>query len=198
MLKIGIMGVAGSGKTTLVSELKKIFGIKFNIEILDDISNKSPFDDNNDTNFISQFYYFSTQINEENKRSINNPDILICDKTIFDRWIYWKKYLIKVGENKDLNDKDNILKTIFDYWINTYDLIFFIRVDKEIIKIRNEGNNLRDTDYDDFEDIENLFLKTVKKNNVLIAEIWNNKSVDETVYKLAEKISEKLDNKDEN
>lgn len=197
MLKIGITGIPESGKTSLIVELKKILGIKFNIDILDDISNKSPFDENRDTNFISQFYYFSTQINEENKRTINNPDILICDKTIFDQWIYWKKYLSKVGENKELNDKNNILKTIYEYWINTYDIIFFIRIDSEVSKTRN-NNNLRDTNAVELEDIENLFLRTIKKDNISVIEIWNNKSVDETVYKLAEKISEVLEIKDEN
>jgi len=198
MIKVGVIGVPGSGKTTVIEELKKILGIKFNIEILEDISNKSPFDDNKETNFISQFYYFSTQINEENKFAINSPDILICDKTILDQWIYWNKYLIKVGKNEQLNEKDNILKIIYKYWINTYDIIFFMRIDSEVNRLRNDGKNLRDANISNIEESEKLFLKTIKDDSIPVIELWNNKSIDEVVNKLAEKISEKLEIKDEN
>ncbi len=193
MIKIGFSGIHGSGKTALIYELKKVLGIKYNIEILDDISNKSPFDDDKETNFISQFYYFTTQINEENKKALNSPEILLCDKSLFDQLIYWKKYLSKVGENKQMSEKDDVLRAIFDYWIKTYDLIFFLRVDQEVMETRKSSNQLRDEFVKPNGNSESLYLKAIKKEGIEVLEIWNNKSIDETLYKIAEKISEKLE-----
>ncbi len=197
MLKIGLSGIAGCGKSSLILELKKILGIKYNIELLEDISNTNPFDDNKETNFISQFYYFSTQINEENKKSISTPEILLCDKTILDQWIYWKRYLSKVGEGKHLSEKEQVLKTIYDYWLNSYDIIFFIRVDQSVLASRETNNLLRDN-FSNNENIENLYLKIIKKENIKVVEIWNNKAIDETIHKLAEKIADKLEKNNEN
>ncbi len=198
MLKIGFSGIPDSGKTSLMLELKKTIGIKYNIDIVDDISNKSPFDENKETNFISQFYYFSTQINEENKKSINSPELLFCDKTIFDQWIYWKKYLSKVGENKQLTKKNDVIRSIYDYWINTYDFIFFIRVDPSVMENRKIIHSLRDELPNNDSNIESLYIKTIKKEKPNIIEIWNNKDINETIYKLAGKISEKLESINEN
>jgi len=197
MLKIGLSGIAGCGKSSLILELKKILGIKYNIEILEDISNTNPFDDNKETNFISQFYYFSTQINEENKKSIGSPEILLCDKTILDQWIYWKKYLSKVGEGKHFSEKEQVLKTIYDYWLDSYDIIFFIRVDQSVLTSRETNNSLRD-DFSNNENIESLYLKIIKKEKIKVIEIWNNKEIDETIHKLAEKIADKLEKNNEN
>ncbi len=192
MLKIGFAGIPGCGKTSLMEELKKVLGIKYNLEILEDISNRSPFDGDQETNFISQFYYFSTQINEENKKSINTPDILLCDKTIFDQWIYWKKYLLRVGDNKQLSEKNEVLRTIYDYWIKSYDIVFFIRVDPSVLETR-KSTSIRNDFLKIADNIEALYLKTIKKEELKVIEIWNNKDIEETLYKLAEKISEKLE-----
>ena len=79
MHKIAFSGIPGGGKTSILTEVKKILSLKSRVEDVPDIGLSSRFDFDQKAGFISQFFFISNQINEENIRSLSQPDYLLCD-----------------------------------------------------------------------------------------------------------------------
>lgn len=190
MIKISFSGIKGCGKTSLLSEVKKVLSLKYKVESIDKISQKSPFDEDKKSNFISQFYFLSTQINEENVKSIASPDILLCDGSVLDQWILWEKHTSQLEISDQIKEKNNVLKNLYKYWIKTYDLTFFIRtsiIEYEKRKIQNELIKI-DTDY--LIKTEEIYTKTIEEDNLNVIEIWNNSSIDEGAQKIIKFITD--------
>lgn len=184
MIKISFSGIKECGKTSLLSEVKKVLSLKYKVESIDKISQKNPFDEDKKSNFISQFYFLSTQINEENVKSIASPDILLCDGSVLDQWILWKKHTSQLELSDQIKEKNNVLKNLYEYWIKTYDLTFFIRtsmIEYEKRKIENELIKI-DTNY--LIKTEEIYTKTIEEDNLNVIEIWNNSSIDEGAQKI--------------
>ena len=94
MVKIAFSGVPHCGKTSILAEVKKILALKFRVAELEDLSARNPFDiEAPKAGFASQFFFMTTQINEENVRSQEHADALLCDRSVLDQWIYWRKSL---------------------------------------------------------------------------------------------------------
>ncbi len=190
MIKISFSGIEGCGKTSLLSEVKKVLSLKYKVESIDKISQKSPFDEDKKSNFISRFYFLSTQINEENVKSIASPDILLCDGSVLDQWILWKKHTSQIEVSNQIKEKNNVLKNLYEYWIKTYDLTFFIKtsmIEYEKRKIENELIKI-DTNY--LIKTEEIYTKTIEEDNLNIIEIWNNSSIDEGAQKIIKFITD--------
>jgi len=190
MIKISFSGIKECGKTSLLSEVKKVLSLKYKVESIDKISQKSPFDEDKKSNFISQFYFLSTQINEENVKSIASPDILLCDGSVLDQWILWKKHTSQLELSDQIKEKNNVLKNLYKYWIKTYDLTFFIRtsmIEYEKRKIENELIKI-DTNY--LIKTEEIYTKTIEEDNLNVIEIWNNSSIDEGAQKIIKFITD--------
>ncbi len=190
MIKISFSGIEGCGKTSLLSEVKKILSLKYKVESIDKISQKSPFDEDKKSNFISQFYFLSTQINEENVKSIALPDILLCDGSVLDQWILWEKHTSQLEISDQIKEKNNVLKNLYKYWIRTYDITFFIRtsiIEYEKRKIENELIKI-DTNY--LIKNEEIYTKTIEEDNLNVIEVWNNSSIDEGAQKIIKFITD--------
>ena len=190
MIKISFSGIKECGKTSLLSEVKKVLSLKYKVESIDKISQKSPFDEDKKSNFISQFYFLSTQINDENVKSIASPDILLCDGSVLDQWILWKKHTSQLELSDQIKEKNNVLKNLYKYWIKTYDLTFFIRtsmIEYEKRKIENELIKI-DTNY--LIKTEEIYTKTIEEDNLNVIEIWNNSSIDEGAQKIIKFITD--------
>jgi len=190
MIKISFSGIKECGKTSLLSEVKKVLSLKYKVESIDKISQKNPFDEDKKSNFISQFYFLSTQINEENVKSIASPDILLCDGSVLDQWILWKKHTSQLELSDQIKEKNNVLKNLYEYWIKTYDLTFFIRtsmIEYEKRKIENELIKI-DTNY--LIKTEEIYTKTIEEDNLNVIEIWNNSSIDEGAQKIIKFITD--------
>ena len=190
MIKISFSGIIGSGKTSLLNEAKKILSLKYKVEALEEISPKNPFDDEKKSCFISQFFYLTTQINEENIKSMKTPDILICDRSVFDQWIDWKRYLSEIEMNGQLEEKNNLLKNIYEFWKKTYNLIFFIRTDPQEWEKRQSQENFLKLNNHSSKPTDEIYLKTIKEDNLEIFTIWNNNSIDESTLKIIEIVSQ--------
>ena len=190
MIKISFSGIKGCGKTSLLLEVKKVLSLKYKVESINKISQKSPFDEDKKSNFISRFYFLSTQINEENVKSIASPDILLCDGSVLDQWILWKKHTSQIEVSNQIKEKNNVLKNLYEYWIKTYDLTFFIKtsmIEYEKRKIENELIKI-DTNY--LIKTEEIYTKTIEEDNLNIIEIWNNSSIDEGAQKIIKFITD--------
>jgi deoxyadenosine/deoxycytidine kinase len=190
MIKISFSGFSGSGKTSLLTEVKKILALKDNVEAIDEIKSKNPFDDSQKFNFISQFFHFSTQINDENKKSISPQDFLLCDQSILDQWVAWNSHLEGKEMTPQLEEKHIILENLYRFWIKTYDLIFLIRMDLIELEKRELANELKITDLETVKRIEEIYKEIVVEDNLTVIEIWNNNSIDESAHEIIKHITE--------
>jgi thymidylate kinase len=190
MIKISFSGISHCGKTSLVSEVKKILSLKDKVGTIEEINGKNPFDNDIRSSFISQFFYLTTQINEENSQSINPLDFLLCDRSILDQWIFWKKNITGKEMTPELKEKDDLLKNLYQFWIKTYDLIFFIRVNLEDLHNREIQSEFQTTDLEHLKKTEEIFMETIKEDNLDVIEIWNNSTIDEGAYRIIKAISD--------
>lgn len=190
MIKISFSGLSGSGKTSLLAEVKKILSLKYKVDSIEEARGKNPFDSDKKSCFVSQFFYVSTQINEENKKSLAPPDFLLCDQSALDQWIAWRHYTSDKEKTPQILEKDDVMKTLYRFWIKTYQLIFLIRTDPKELEKRELKNELRIADADDITQIEELYKERVKEDNLKVIEIWNNNTIDESAHEILKHISE--------
>ncbi len=190
MIKISFSGISGSGKTSLLQEVKKILALKYKVNSVEEINGKNPFDNDKRSSFVSQFFYFSSQVNEENIHAIFPADFLLCDRSVLDQWIYWRHYVSDKEMTRALEEKHTLLKNLYQFWIQTYDMIFLIRMDLKEFDIREFNTEFRTTDLDYIKKTEELFLETIKEDNLNVIEIWNNNTIDECAQKIIEMISD--------
>ncbi len=190
MIKIAFSGISGSGKTSLLSEVKKILSLKYKVSSIDEINGRNPFDNDKRSTFVSQFFYVSTQINEENIHSISPSDFLLCDRSVLDQWIYWKRYISDKELTPLLEEKNKILENLYHFWVKSYDLIFFIRMDLKELDGREYNSEFRTADPDYIKGTEELFLEAIEEDGLDVVEIWNNTTIDESAHKIIKTISE--------
>jgi len=190
MIKIAFSGISGSGKTSLLSEVKKILALKYKVGSIDEINGRNPFDNDKRATFVSQFFYISTQINEENIHAIPPTDFLLCDRSVLDQWIYWRRYIADKELTPLLEEKNKIMESLYRFWIKSYDLIFFIRMDLKELENREYNSEFRTAEPEYIKKTEELFLDTIETDNLEVVEIWNNTSIDESAHKIIKTISE--------
>ncbi len=191
MTKISFSGAYGSGKTSLIEEVKKIMSLKYKIFSLGDVNIKNPFDEDLRNSFISYFYSISTQINTENLESQKNHELMFCDRSILDQWVLWKLSLSGSDLSEKLKSKHLILENLYKFWIPSYTVIFLIRTDWEKIgkRVGDEEYKIRNEEY--IKMIDTQFVETCKNDQLEIVEIWNNGSIDESAQRIIEEISKR-------
>jgi deoxyadenosine/deoxycytidine kinase len=190
MHKIAFSGIPGSGKTSILTEVKKILSFKFRVEDVPDLSLNSPFDFDHQAGFISQFYFVSNQINEENIRSLNQPDYLLCDCSILDHWLKWQKILAEKKSNGQIEEKSRLLKNLYQFWIPSYTLIFRFRVDSKELEKRIPKNGLRIYELNHSQPMDELYSKIILDYQINAVDIWNHKSIDESAQEVLNKIAD--------
>ncbi len=190
MIKISFSGISGSGKTSLLNEVKKILSLKYRVISIDEINGKNPFDADKKSSFVSQFFFITTQINEETTHAVNHAEYLLCDRSVLDQWIYWKSYMLTKEMSTQLEEKNKILETLYHFWIKTYDLIFLIRLDLNQLDTREFNKEFRKITTDYIKKREKLYLDTIKEDKLKVFEIWNNNTIDESAHEIIKIISE--------
>ncbi|MCU0285649.1 MAG: AAA family ATPase [Acidobacteria bacterium] len=190
MIKISFSGISGSGKTSLLQEVKKVLSLKYRVNSIDEINGRNPFDIDKRSSFVSQFFYFSTQMNDENIQAIGMPDFLLCDRSVLDQWVYWKHHKAKKEPTQRLTERDELLKHMYRFWIPTYQLVFYIRMDLKALDSRDLDSGFRAVDWEYVKKTEDLFQETIAEDNLNVYEIWNNKSVEESACQIIKIISD--------
>ena len=178
MIKISFSGMPGSGKTSLLTEVKKILSLKSKVDSIEEINRKNPFDESKKSSFVSQFFYISTQINEENIKCQKPLDFLLCDRSVLDQWVYWKNHLNKKEINNHLEEKSNLIFQLYQLWIKTYDVIFLIKVNVKELEKREFRNEFRRTDVEYLKKMEKMFDQVIKEDQldvVVALHIGNNR-----------------------
>lgn len=189
MNKISLSGVYGGGKTSLLTEVKKILSLKYKISSVNDINIKNPFDDEIKSSFISHFFSMTQQINEENIELQKNFNLLFSDRSILDHWVLWKSSLKNLEMNPKLEEKNELLRNIYKFWIESYDLMFLVRIDLTEFEKREQNSEFRVRNIDYIKQTEKLFMETIKEDNLKVIEIWNNTTIDESAHKIIQAIA---------
>ena len=190
MIKISFSGFSGSGKTSLMAEVKKILSLKSRVESIDEVKGKNPYDSDKQSSFISQFFLVSTQINEENIKAMTGPDYLLCDQSVLDQWVDWKAYISGKEMDPQLQEKHTVLKDLYHFWIKTYHMIFLIRMDLNELEKREFHNEIRIADLDHVKKIAELYKRTIEIDQLKVVEIWNNTTIDEGAHEIIKHIAE--------
>ena len=190
MVKIAFSGIPGTGKTSILAEVKKILALKFHVDAADDIGGTSPFDVDQKASFAAQFYFLTTQINEENIRAISHPDVLLCDRSILDQWVYWKKGIARRETDGNLEEKTEFLRTIYQFWVRSYSLIFHVRVDSKILNTRKKQEHDSKLSLKEMQVMEEMFLDIIARDRLKAIDIWNHQSVDESAQKVIDRLSD--------
>ena len=190
MHKIAFSGIPGSGKTSILTEVKKILSFKSRVEDVPDLRLSSPFDFDQKAGFISQFFFISNQINEENIRSLNQPDYLLCDCSILDHWLKWQKFLAEKKTNGQIEEKNKLLKNLYQFWVPSYTVIFRIRVDTKELEKRIPKSELRAHELRHSQPMDELYNQIILANKINAIDIWNHQSIDESAQEVPKKISD--------
>jgi thymidylate kinase len=193
MNKISFSGFSGSGKTSLLTEVKKILSLKWKVDAIEEIKGKNPFDSDMKGCFVSQFFYMSTQVNEENIKGIAPADFLLCDQSVLDHWVFWKHYISDKEMTPALEEKHNLLHSLYHLWIKSYDLVFLIRMDLSELEKRALNSDFRITDIEHIKKIEELYKETIQEDNLKVLEVWNNNTIDESAHEIIRLVSEHLE-----
>jgi len=190
MHKIAFSGIPGCGKTSILGEVKKILSLKSRVEDVPDLRLSSRFDFDQKANFISQFFFISNQINEENIRSLSQPDYLLCDCCILDHWLKCQKFLGEKKAGGQAEEKNRLLKNIYHFWIPSYTVIFRIRVDGKELEKRLAKGGLLTHDAVHSQPPEKLYGQIIQADQLHAIDIWNHKSIDESAQEVLKKIGE--------
>ncbi|MCX6555931.1 MAG: hypothetical protein NTW95_00630 [Candidatus Aminicenantes bacterium] len=190
MHKIAFSGIPGSGKTSILTEVRKILSLKSRVEDVPDLRLSSPFDFDQKAGFISQFFFISNQINEENIRSLNQPDYLLCDCSLLDHWLKWKKFLSEKKANNQMEENNRLLETLYRFWIGSYAVIFRVRIDGKELEKRIPKSGLRDHEHVHYGPMDKLYDQIVQADQIPAIDIWNNQSVDESAQEVLKRIAD--------
>ncbi|MFH2107839.1 MAG: hypothetical protein ABII93_04140 [Chrysiogenia bacterium] len=184
MHKIAFSGIPGSGKTSIWAEVKKLLSLKFRVEEVPDLRLNSPFDFDQKAGFVSQFYFISNQINEENIRSLAHPDFLLCDGSLLDQWLEWQRFLAEKKSIVQLAEKSALMENLFRFWMPTYAMTFRIRLDANILEKRAPKTGLREYPLEHCPQLDELYDRIIEQNRIQASDIWNHQSVDESAQEV--------------
>ena len=189
MHKIAFSGIPGSGKTSIWAEVKKLLALKFRVEEVSDLKLNSPFDFDKKADFVSQFYFISNQINEENIRTLARPDFLLCDGSILDPWLEWQRSQAEKKSSSQAVEKNALLENLFRFWVPTYSMTFRIRVDMKILEKRAPKTGLCEYPLDRCPQLEELYSQIIGQDEIRAIDIWNHQSIDESAQEVMKQIT---------
>ena len=189
MHKIAFSGIPGSGKTSICAEVKKLLSLKFRVEEVPDLRLNSPFDFDQKAGFVSQFYFISNQINEENMRSLAHPDFLLCDGSLLDQWLEWQRFLAEKKSIVQLAEKSALMENLFRFWMPTYAMTFRIRLDANILEKRAPKTGLREYPLERCPQLDELYDRIIEQSRIQASDIWNHQSVDESAQEVMKQLA---------
>jgi deoxyadenosine/deoxycytidine kinase len=190
MHKIAFSGIHGSGKTSILTEVKKVLSLKFRIEDVPDLRLSSRFDFDQKANFISQFFFISNQINEENIRSLSQPAFLLCDCSVLDHWLKCQKFLGEKKPRGQAEEKNGLLQRLYQFWIPTYTVIFRIRVDAKELEARIPKSEWPEKEMEPSHSLDALYGQIILADQIHAIDVWNHKSIDESAQDVLKKLGE--------
>lgn len=142
MKKIAIVGTHGVGKTTLckaLAEYAKAQGKK--VESVGEVVRDCPYPIHREMTYKAFEWTAMSQILREREAERTNPNLIVCDRSAFDTYIYMRYF---IDSNKISVNEQELFCTIHSYlrhYLFTYDYI--VLVEPTTKSIENDG--FRDT-----------------------------------------------------
>ncbi len=195
MKKISLSGSIGCGKSVLAQEVQKILTLKYKVTLLNDINHRSPFDSNKQSSFVSRFFNLTSQINEENIKTQNESDVMLCDSSAVDQWIKWLHYYESLEHTESSEQKHETMAHLANFWLPTYDIVFTIHSDVKKYEERFTESPVSEKDLVNIRETDQLYSKVLENNCKKTIDIWNNSSVDESAFRIVECITDILEEK---
>jgi broad-specificity NMP kinase len=190
MHKLAFSGVPGSGKTSILAEVKKLLALKYRVEEVPDLRLNSPFDFDQKPGFVSQFYFITSQINEENIQAQDHPDFLLCDGSLLDHWLEWQRYLAAKPGNGQAGEKNTLLEGLYRFWMPTYTVIFRMRADAKVLKIRLSTAGLHEYPLDRSAQLDELYSQVIQQDRLQAFDVWNHQTIDESAQEVMTHITD--------
>ena len=184
MHKITFSGVPGSGRTSVSAEVKKLLSLKYRVEEVPDLKLNSPFDFDQKAGFVSQFFFITTQINEENIHAQSHPDFLLCDGSLLDHWLEWRCALAERPGNGQASERNALLKSLYRFWLPTYALVFRVRADATVLKKRIPKTRLKEYPLDECHQLDELYGRIIQEDGIQSFDVWNHQSIDESAQEV--------------
>jgi len=184
MHKMAFSGVSGSGKTTILAEVKKLLALKYRVEEIPDLRQNSPFDFDQKAGFASQFYFITSQINEENIRAQGRPDFLLCDGSLLDHWLEWRHSLAAKPGNGQAGEKNALLEGLYRFWMPTYTVVFRMRADAKVLKKRLAAAGLHEYPLDISPQLDEMYGRIILQDHIQTFDVWNHQTVDESAQEV--------------
>lgn len=184
MHKMAFSGVPGSGKTAILAEVKKLLALKYRVEEVPDLRQNSPFDFDQKADFTSQFYFITSQINEENIRAQGHPDFLLGDGSLLDHWLEWQDALAAKPGNGQAKEKNLMLESLYRFWMPTYAVVFRIRADVKVLKKRLSTAGLHEYPLDRSAQLDELYGLTIQQDRIQAFDVWNHQTIDESAQEV--------------
>ncbi len=180
MHKIAFSGIPGSGKTSILAEVKKLLSLKYRVEDVPDLKPNSPFDFDQKTGFISQFYFITNQINEENLHSQEHPDFLLCDGSLLDHWLEWRACRAEASAGIPPAGRDALMEALYRFWIPSYTVFFRLRAEAAALKKRKPRAGMREYPLADLPQADENYSRIIQQDQLPSFDIWNHQSIDES------------------
>jgi len=161
--KIAVSGSHGVGKTTLVKAI--LYFLKKDGYIVDEVTEvarearRKGFSLNELATYDTQMWIVHRQICRELEEIQDNPDFLVCDRSIMDNCAY--THYLKLQKIITKEQLKSIIR-IMKWWIPTYDTIFLV---SPIPRTRIEDDGVRSTDKKFQWRIHNILQRYVKNFN---------------------------------
>ena len=184
MHKMAFSGVSGSGKTAILAEVKKLLALKYRADEVPDLRQNSPFDFDKKSGFVSQFYFITSQINEENIRAQGRPDFLLCDGSLLDHWLEWRHSLAAKPGNGQAGEKNALLEGLYRYWMPTYTVVFRMRADAKVLKKRLTTAGLHEYPPDRSPQLDEMYGQIIQQDGIQAFDVWNHQTVDESAQEV--------------
>ena len=190
MHKLAFSGIPGSGKTAILGEVKKLLSLKYRVEEVADLKTNGPFDFNQKADFVSQFYFMTGQVNEENIRAQGHPDFLLCDGSLLDHWLEWQRSLAERPGNGQMAERNALLESLYRFWMPTYSLIFRIRTDAKVLKKRISKAGLREYPLECCQPLDEQYGRIILQDRLEAFDVWNHQTIDESAQEVMTHIAD--------
>lgn len=167
--KIAIIGAQGTGKTTLITELKKELKRRGKtVETVDEVARSSPWAINEQANFQSQRWIFHAQILAELEAEYKNPDIILYDRGVIDNLAYTER-LQTPHEPFPITEYLQMVE-IARYLSRKYDYIIHLPFD--LSRLKDDG--VRSTNVEFAKDIDVRIRGLIKNFNIKVIKYKKN------------------------
>lgn len=184
MNKIAFSGIPGSGKTSIMAEVKKLLSLKYRVEDVPDLRPNGPFDFDQKTGFVSQFYFITSQINEENIHAQGRPDFLLCDGSLLDHWQEWQGYLAEANGNCQAAERNALMEGLYHFWVPTYAAIFRLRADAKVLQKREPKAGLREYTPERSLQADERYGRIIQQDRLPAYDVWNHQTIDESAQEV--------------